>query len=983
MTPQPDDHGSDATISVIMPARNAGETIAETLESLLAQTRGVWRAIIVDDGSTDTTRAIAEDYAKRDPRITVIDGPQRGSAGAARNAGLARADGEWILFLDSDDLLDPDMMERMMAALAAHPHADAVHCHWRYIDWDGAAISEACCEETGEDLFPALTRYCAFAIHSCVFRRSLLDKAGVFDEDLVTCEDFDLWQRIARCGARFVALDACLATYRLRPNLSWFDAEPFLATCLEVIRRGHKADPRLDDAWVPARHQQGRDVANLACLEVNAIVMASAMQIARGLDATLLFAHFPPGGCPLIDSVQTAYTLMSGIPLTLCQPRSAWQNLWVKLKPELATFLETLEKSTGSTDLASRTLSLLERLAIRESAMSFRDNPELRLFGKTAAVGIDISRSIDTIRVDGADRLECFVFHDGDLMGTIPLPVFDGQVHAIVLKDAIAHDLSWQMLNRLISEQVHPLLTIEKGGNGWRVRRGKAVLAEGLPADPVKNGAMQGQADWVIFIQELIGLPDWQIQTLYDPFLFPPDAAPRSAAGKMVIPVELSEPIPHLIEIDGDSADIEVRVGGSPVFLTRIAAKRGRITSGVLRATLLDRGKIELARAAAREAIIGYDGDLALTLTERLKKAAKARAGSGSGDIADDHTLVVGSIRQRSVAENLRRAALPSALADKVRDAMNPGQPVIEPGGQLQNCLVLPELMARPAGYTAPAKPALLDRLLRRDRDGAEVIPGSRRIDRAMERAEQIARKLGAIPPVPHTDRLPILMYHAVGDTGPEALSRWRITTAMFDAHMRYLKETGFTTTTLDEWRAARETGKPLRGRRVIITFDDAYVDFEQNAMPVLQRHDLSALLFVPTGKVGRTADWDSWAGSPLPLLDWDGLRRVRDAGIEIGSHSVSHQRMTGLSPAQMVEELLESRIQLSRRLGISVDSFAYPSGDYDEIVEHLASACGYRHGLTTDDGLSELSNRDFALARVEVMGQRTLEDFVARLPKW
>jgi len=232
------------------------------------------------------------------------------------------------------------------------------------------------------------------------------------------------------------------------------------------------------------------------------------------------------------------------------------------------------------------------------------------------------------------------------------------------------------------------------------------------------------------------------------------------------------------------------------------------------------------------------------------------------------------------------------------------------------------------------------------------------------------------------TDRLPILMYHAVSDDGPNALARWRISPAQFDAQLRYLRGAGFETASLDEWREARSNGRPLPGRRVHITFDDGYADFEARVLPTLRRYGFSASLFVSTDKVGKSADWDSWAGEPLPLTDWDGLRRLRDAGITIGSHGVSHHHLTGLSPADMASELWDSKARLSRELGVAVDAIAYPSGAHDEIVEHIAAACGYRHGLTTHCSASILADRNLALSRVEVQGQQTLEAFILSLPE-
>src|SRR5438045_6025761 len=107
-------------VSVIIPAYNASATLAETVESLLAQTCSHWEAIIVDDGSDDDTVAVAKSFAERDMRIRVVRQPHQGIS-AARNTGIDQARYEWLLFLDADDWLLPRALERFAEQFADHP----------------------------------------------------------------------------------------------------------------------------------------------------------------------------------------------------------------------------------------------------------------------------------------------------------------------------------------------------------------------------------------------------------------------------------------------------------------------------------------------------------------------------------------------------------------------------------------------------------------------------------------------------------------------------------------------------------------------------------------------------------------------------------------------------------------------------------------------------------------------------------------------
>src|SRR6185503_4976321 len=122
-------------ITVVVAARDAAITVCEALDSLRAQTFADWECIVVDDGSSDSTGALARSYAP-DRRFIVI-GQEPLGASAARNTGIASARGEWLLFLDADDWLVPEALERLAAA-AAGSGLDGVHAGWARVAADGA-----------------------------------------------------------------------------------------------------------------------------------------------------------------------------------------------------------------------------------------------------------------------------------------------------------------------------------------------------------------------------------------------------------------------------------------------------------------------------------------------------------------------------------------------------------------------------------------------------------------------------------------------------------------------------------------------------------------------------------------------------------------------------------------------------------------------------------------------------------------------------
>jgi peptidoglycan/xylan/chitin deacetylase (PgdA/CDA1 family) len=230
------------------------------------------------------------------------------------------------------------------------------------------------------------------------------------------------------------------------------------------------------------------------------------------------------------------------------------------------------------------------------------------------------------------------------------------------------------------------------------------------------------------------------------------------------------------------------------------------------------------------------------------------------------------------------------------------------------------------------------------------------------------------------TSVLPILMYHRVADDGPAALRRYRLSPAAFDEQLHWLREQGYRGLTLGEWRTACERRRALPGRAVMLTFDDGYRDFAEEALPLLERHGFPATVFVVADAVGRTSDWDAAHGEPAPLMSWDELRALRVRGAELGSHTCTHRPPSGLSNAEAVRELVRSRALIEDELGEPPTAIAYPYGDLDRAVAHLAGACGYTLGFTCEPRCAELTERPLELPRLEVQGHFTVADLTRLL---
>jgi peptidoglycan/xylan/chitin deacetylase (PgdA/CDA1 family)/2-polyprenyl-3-methyl-5-hydroxy-6-metoxy-1,4-benzoquinol methylase len=228
--------------------------------------------------------------------------------------------------------------------------------------------------------------------------------------------------------------------------------------------------------------------------------------------------------------------------------------------------------------------------------------------------------------------------------------------------------------------------------------------------------------------------------------------------------------------------------------------------------------------------------------------------------------------------------------------------------------------------------------------------------------------------------RVPVLAYHRIAEDGPAGLARYRVAPAAFEAQMRWLRRHGYHAVVADELASFFEQGQALRGRPVMITFDDGYEDFAEAAFPVLRRHDLRADVFVVSALVGGHAEWDRALGEPAALMNAATISALAAQGVRFGSHLATHRGADGLPTLDLARELLDSRLALERWTGQAPCAVAAPFGLNDARLQHLAAECGYRIGLGTEDGTVSLRCAPFALPRIEVHGDMTLEEFAAVL---
>lgn len=201
-------------ISVIIPTFNYARFLPEAIKSVQRQSEGRWELIIVDDGSTDQTREIVIPHLK-DGQIIYLYQKNRGLP-AARNAGLAKARGDLIAFLDADDLYLPDKLAKQVSVLQRQPEYGLTYSDVRYFydDKKNQLFSRKYPRYYGNDSIKILQQN-FIPSTSPLIRRECFDKAGFFNERSNFAEDWEMWIRMALVGIQFHYLDEVLCLVRI------------------------------------------------------------------------------------------------------------------------------------------------------------------------------------------------------------------------------------------------------------------------------------------------------------------------------------------------------------------------------------------------------------------------------------------------------------------------------------------------------------------------------------------------------------------------------------------------------------------------------------------------------------------------------------------------------------------------------------------------------------------------------------------------
>ncbi len=209
---------------------------------------------------------------------------------------------------------------------------------------------------------------------------------------------------------------------------------------------------------------------------------------------------------------------------------------------------------------------------------------------------------------------------------------------------------------------------------------------------------------------------------------------------------------------------------------------------------------------------------------------------------------------------------------------------------------------------------------------------------------------------------VPVLYYHSV--TEPES-NEVIISPEKLRTQLKYIKDQGYITLTMSELKNYLLNNSPIPNKSIVITFDDGYMDNYLNAFPILKELNMNATIFCITSNLNGSY-----------YLSKEAIKEMSDYGIDIESHTVSHQKLDKMTYEKQLEELNESKKTLESITGKTVDSLAYPFGNFNDDSVKAAENAGYSLAFTTNRGLADRNDTPLKLDRIYVSSKYDMNTF-------
>lgn len=220
--------------------------------------------------------------------------------------------------------------------------------------------------------------------------------------------------------------------------------------------------------------------------------------------------------------------------------------------------------------------------------------------------------------------------------------------------------------------------------------------------------------------------------------------------------------------------------------------------------------------------------------------------------------------------------------------------------------------------------------------------------------------------------RIPVLMYHRVGEASNEWEQRYCVSPARFQSHMDALARKGMAPCTIDHFIGWLERGEVLPAGSFLLTFDDGFYGVYEHALPLLAAKKWPATVFLVSALLGKRDIWtqdDNPAGTTYPLLDRREIEEMGRHRFSFHSHTRNHPDLRVLGARALAEELVGARKDLEDLLGQAVPYLAYPYGWFDDAVIAATRASGYTAAFSTQPGFNRRDVDRYRIRRLDVYG--------------
>ena len=859
--------------SVVIPARDAKKTLGRTLESLLAQTSPRWEAFIVDDGSVDGTFTIIADYAARDARFVALRSAGEGVS-AARNLGISRVSGERILFLDSDDWIDRQFLAKMNAALDSNPSAVAAYCNYCRVMPDGSETPVRSDPRVEKNPFEVFARTCASVIHGILVKKSAVLKVGGFDTGLRTGEDWDLWQRIARVGGDWIHVDEKLSFYRASEHSLTQDVQQMLADAKTIIARGFSNDDRVGDP-APA-HRTGASTAHdctamAPATETYALfaLWCAGADIGRGKasrPSQETLAALPKAEASadaiadvLLDAVMVGSRM---VPARLAEA-------WDRYGPGVTNLIAAIGQAWNDPPEARRIQYRFERMLL-----DYDDLAAPRIFALTLGLRVDLRQlpaihppnNIDRLYVYLCDGPRILALLDVGLLGEVDRDFWARLVTEHLARLHIEVRKRWRLRHQSKPAKLIRHFRRLAGSNPDSHQHRLAALQERISgrarsrraSRPSTSGSRENHAVdkssrdtgrelfWEAFFQNE---DPWNYGSSYEQEKYrrqlellppePPERALELACAEGHFTRQLAPKVEHLL-----AADISTKA------LNR--ARSGCSTHRNVDFVKLDLsaddlpGEMDLIFCSEVLYFLNDQAELEL-VAKKLSQALRP-----GGHLIAAHAFVLSDNMSRTGFdwENPYGAETIARVMEKMPDlAME-----VSTQTELYRIDRYKRLLPGEAAPDPQVRVAHIDSPI--EREVARYIVRNGAVTRRSEVAQSERRQ-----------HVPVLMYHRIATDGPEEFARYRLSPDAFADQMSWLRRNGYHTINSEQLAWFVVNDHPFVGRPLLITFDDGYDDFAEQAWPALKANDLSAEVFIVTDMVGGSAEWDASFGTSAPLM--------------------------------------------------------------------------------------------------------------------